>query len=151
MYGRIVWTAEADIASNSSRVEASLQVRKSSAYTGTTGTFSGSVSVDGRSENGSYYGTVASDWVEVATCSTSVYHNDDGTGSIRIEGSVTGPGGTSLAGKTASGGGTTMLDPIPREACITSAENFTDDGNPTIYYQNQAISNPLSTPMISRK
>lgn len=138
MYGQIVWNSTPNIATNKSRVNASLQVRKSSQYTGTTGTFHGELSIGGNSESDSHYGTVASDWVEVVFLSFDVSHRDDGSGSVSISGSVSGPSGTSLAGKTASGGQTVALDPIPRQASLTGAENFTDEGNPAITYKNKA-------------
>lgn len=141
MYGRIVWNSEPNVSTNQSRVNASLQVRKSSQYTGTTGTFSGSLSIGGSSDSGSYYGKVESDWCEVVFYAVDVSHKSDGKGSVNISGSVSGPSGTSLAGKTASGGETVTLDQIPRQAALTGAENFTDEGIPKITYSNPAGDN----------
>ena len=136
--GQIFWISEMDIASNSSLVRATLQVRKSSQFTATTGTFSGFVKIQDDSADGSIYETVGSDWVDVAYNEVRVYHNSDGSGSVYIEGSVSGPSGTSLAGHKASGGATVTLDNIPRQAALTSAQDFTDESNPTIGYSNPA-------------
>ncbi len=139
MYGQIEWWVDSqDIASNTSRVVAHTLVRKSSQYTGTTGTFTGYVSVGGERSDGTYYGEVASDWVEVAYIAKTVQHDSAGNASVYIEGEVKGPSGTSLSGHKASGGETVTLPTIPRQASLTSAQDFTDESNPTIGYSNPA-------------
>lgn len=139
MYGQIEWWVDSqDIASNTSRVVAHTLVRKSSQYTGTTGTFTGYVSVGGERSDGSYYGEVASDWVEVAYITKTVQHDSTGNASVYIEGEVKGPSGTGLSGHKASGGATVSLPVIPRQASLTSAQDFTDESNPTIGYSNPA-------------
>lgn len=138
MRGQIVWWSESYISSNSSYVHASLQVRKESAYSGTTGTFSGTVVVNGSDNSGSYYGTVESEWVEVCSYGITVNHDSQGKASIYISGEIKGPSGTSLAGAKCTGGETVTLDDIPRSVSITSAPNFTDEENPVIGYSNPA-------------
>lgn len=139
MYGQIEWWVDSqDIATNTSRVVAHTLVRKSSQYTGTTGTFTGYVSVGGERSDGSYYGEVASDWVEVAYIAKTVQHDSTGNASVYIEGEVKGPSGTGLSGHKASGGATVSLPAIPRQASLTSAQDFTDESNPTIGYSNPA-------------
>ncbi len=138
MRGQIVWWSESYIETNSSYVHASLQVRKGSDYSGTTGAFSGSVVVNGNDNSGSYYGLVESDWVEVCSHSITVNHNSQGKASIYISGTIKGPSGTSLAGAECTGGETVALDDIPRSVSITSASDFTDEANPVIGYSNPA-------------
>lgn len=145
MYGQIEWWVDSqDIASNTSRVVAHTLVRKSSQYTGTTGTFTGYVSVGGERSDGSYYGEVASDWVEVAYIAKTVQHDSTGNASVYIEGEVKGPSGTGLSGHKASGGAAVSLPTIPRQASLTSAQDFTDESNPTIEYSNPAGSSVAS-------
>lgn len=145
MYGQIEWWVDSqDIASNTSRVIAHTLVRKSSQYTGTTGSFTGYVSVGGERSDGLYYGEVASDWVEVAYIAEIVQHDSAGNASVYIEGEVKGPSGTSLSGHKASGGAAVSLPTIPRQASLTSAQDFTDESNPTIEYSNPAGSNVAS-------
>lgn len=138
MQGQIVWWSESYISSNSSYVRASLQVRKGSAYSGTTGTFFGTVVVNGSDNSDSYYGTVESEWVEVCSYGITVNHDSQGKASIYISGEIKGPSGTSLAGAKCTGGETVTLDDIPRSVSITSAPNFTDEENPVIGYSNPA-------------
>lgn len=136
LYGQIVWWSETDINSNCSYVTAALQFGKSNSYTGTTGTFTGYLNVDGHEDSDSYYGFVESYWHDMFSLRTTVYHNDDGSARCYIGGEVKGPNGTSLAGKVASGGETVTLDTIPREATLTGASNFNDEQNPVINYDN---------------
>lgn len=139
MYGQIEWWVDSqDVATNTSRVVAHTMVRKSSQYTGTTGTFNGYVSIAGDRSDGSYYGEVASEWVEVAYITKNVQHDSAGNASVYIEGEVKGPSGTGLSGHKASGGETVTLPTIPRQASLTSAQDFTDESNPTIGYSNPA-------------
>ena len=100
---------------NSSNVSATLQVRKSSnTSTGTKGTWKGSFQVGSQSTSISYYGTIASSWVNVASLSDTVYHNSDGTGSFVLNATINAPSGTSMAGSSLSSYNTITLDTIPR-------------------------------------
>jgi hypothetical protein len=59
--------------------------------------------------------SINTDWVDFITLSgVTVSHNADGSGSVAISGSVTGPSGTSIASTTSSGSSTVTLERIPR-------------------------------------
>lgn len=138
MTGQIVWSSTANgTAANNSTVTATLQVKRTNSYT-TTGTFSYFFGVGGKSANSSWYGSISSNWVTIATLSDTVSHNANGSGSCYIVGKINGPSGTSLSGNTVSNDQTVTLDTIPRQASITSASNFNDEQNPTITYSNPA-------------
>jgi len=108
----------------------------------TTGTFSGWACINDTSMQGTgtWQGSISNNYQLIYTYSNTVLHNANGKKDVTIYGSVTGPSGTSLAGKTSTGYRTVSLDTIPRNATITSAPNFNDEANPTITY-----SNPLGT------
>lgn len=131
MRGQIVWESVADINSNTSSVTAKLQVRKGSAYSGTTGTFSGYLEIGSGSESDSYYGTVESDWVTVVSFTKTVFHNNDGSGSCYLYGEIQGPSGTTLAGVSVSGADTVDLDVIPRSSSFTCTGD--ELGSPLVF------------------
>lgn len=140
MRGQIIWWADADVGSNTSTVTAVLQVRKGSEYSGTTGTFSGHLEVGSGSADESYYGEVASDWVDVVTLTQTVSHDSEGKATCYLYGEIKGPSGTSLAGVTVSGSATVTLDTIPRASSFTvsgsalgSAVKFTVTRKSTSY------------------
>lgn len=138
LVAQIVWSATSNgTAKNNSTVTASLQIRRSNNYT-TTGTWGGSLQVGSKSESISYYGGVSSSWVTIKTITATIAHNSNGTGTCYIYGRVTGPSGTTMAGYALSSSKTVTLDTIPRGATITSAPNFTDEGNPVLKYSNPA-------------
>lgn len=141
--GRIYWSATAgDMKANSSKVSASLQVRKVSATQATTGTFSYKLTIGSKSTSGSISKSVITDWVTIATLSNvEIAHNSDGTGSVKISGSASGPSGTTLAGLSVSGNKTVTLDKIARYATITSASDFDDEGAPSCKWSNPAGTN----------
>ena len=59
--------------------------------------------------------SINTEWVDFITLSgVTVAHNADGSGSVVISGSVTGPSGTSIASTTSSGSATVTLERIPR-------------------------------------
>ena len=68
----------------------------------------------------------------------TIEHNADGTKSVAISLRCNGQPNTSLSGIVLSGSGTAVLTQIPRDASLTGADNFTDEGNPTITYENKA-------------
>ena len=70
---------------------------------------------------------------QVGYTDITVNHNNDGTGSIYVSGSIS----TSYL-MNGSCGGTIYLPQIARKANITSAPNFNDEENPTITYTNPA-------------
>lgn len=112
--GRIIWWSTAGSSSeNSSNVSAELQIRRNDGYT-TTGTFTGNLQIHTENQNYSWYGSIGSGWTTVKGFNVIVGHNQDGYGQCYIGGSSTGPSGTSLAGKTVSGGQIAVLDRIAR-------------------------------------
>ena len=70
---------------------------------------------------------------QVGYTDITVNHNNDGTGSIYVSGSIS----TSYL-MNGSCGGTIYLPQIARKANITSAPNFNDEESPTITYTNPA-------------
>ncbi len=128
--GKIVCDATADYGLNNSDVTCRIYVRKANDSTlltiPTSGTWSYSMTINGKSFSGTVSKDVLLDWVLLATVSVSdIAHNDDGTKSIAVSGWVTGPNGTNFAGHKTSGSGTFTLDTVPRASTITSAGNVT--------------------------
>jgi hypothetical protein len=74
----------------------------------------------------------------VASGSFTVPHNADGTKKISYSFSVDDNAGQYYTSGDASASGEMTLTTIPRQANITSAPNFNDEENPTIYYNNSA-------------
>jgi hypothetical protein len=99
------------------------------------------VTVNGKTYSGSVsHGISNNSTKTLASGSTTIAHNTDGTKTfsysffMTFEGLVF--GGESIGNKSGSGTGT--LTPIPRQATITSATDFTDEDNPSIIYSNPA-------------
>ena len=115
--GKIDWSSVGDAAKNESVVTTVLWVRRTDNYTSspTYGKdWKGTVKVGSNTEH-KFTGfsssvSVASNWVKLATYTDVIKHNTDGTCSITISGSVTGPSGTSLSSATSSGSKTVELD-----------------------------------------
>ena len=138
--GQIVWSATANgTAANTSTVTITLQVARAygSSYT-TGGTFTGSVTLGGTTKTFSKYAECSTSWVTLYTLTITKAHNNDGTGTCYIAGTINGPTGTTMAGRSVSSSKTVTLDTIPRYASIVSVANFTDEGNPAITYSNPA-------------
>lgn len=135
--GRISISSAANVEGNYSTVTATFSLMKSKKSTAATyGTFEGKFSLEGKEITISEYITLNPNdqYITVATISTKVNHNADGTGKATaiIRGGID---GTSLGVSRASG---LTLDTIPRAATITAAPNFNDEQNPTITYTNPA-------------
>lgn len=127
---KIVCYSSANHDTNKSDVTCKLYVRKGHYSTTltvpTSGTWSYSMSINGKAFSGTVSKDVLLDWVLVATESVNgIAHNDDGTKSIAISGSVTAPAGTTLSGHRSSGSGTAAMDTVPRASSITSASDVT--------------------------
>lgn len=122
--GKIEWSSTSNSSSaNTSTVIANLYARKQNTSSATTGkSWSGYLTIDGERNDFSPTTSISikNDWVLLHTFTKIVSHNDDGSKSITIAGSVTGPSGTSLASATSSGSQFVALDTIPRYATITS-------------------------------
>ena len=96
LQGQIVWSCGSD-----SYLNAYLQIRKGTSTTKTTGTFSYEFEAAGRSERTTWYGSIETEWVTIATINNAVGYGDNG--STYIYGKVTAPTGTTLEGLTVSG------------------------------------------------
>lgn len=129
---------------NRSTITVKVYARRTDSTT-TTGTFSGWACIENTSMQGTgtRYGSISNSYQLIYTYSNTVSHNSNGSKSVTIYGSVTGPSGTSLAGKTSSGNRSITLDTIPRYATINNATNFTDEENPSFTYSNPAGLNNL--------
>ena len=126
--GKIVCDATADYGLNNSDVTCRIYVRKGNDSTlltiPTSGTWAYSMNINGKAFSGSVKKDVLLDWVLLATVSVSdIAHNDDGTKSIAVSGSVTAPSTSVVAHHNTSGSGTFTLDTVPRASTIASAGN----------------------------
>lgn len=133
---KITWSATQNIAENYSMVTATLTYsRTNSGYT-TSGKWSGSITINGTTTSHStteaIYITQNSN-TKAMSATVKVPHNADGSKSVTI--SCTGTIAAADLSST-SCSATVVLDSIPRQASITSASNFTDLDNPTVYYSN---------------
>lgn len=128
--GKIEWSSAANNSANTSDITVKLFVRKGDTTQHLTiptdGTWAYSLNINGAVVNGSVYGSVLEGWGLVyARTVTGISHNNDGSKSITISGSVSAPSGTSFAGHTSSGSGTATFDKIPRASSISSVGNVT--------------------------
>ena len=128
--GKIVCDATADYDLNNSDVTCRIFVRKDNDSTlltiKTGGTWAYSMTINGKTFSGTVKKDVLLDWVLLATVSVSdIAHNDDGTKSITVSGSVTAPSTSVVAGQKTSGSGTFTLDVVPRASAITSVGEVT--------------------------
>jgi len=80
-------------------------------------------------------GTIAAGgWYSLGSRTFTVQHGDDGYRDIEVSASFT----NDVNPGSGSASGTMSLTYIPRAATLTSAPNFADEANPTIYYSNPA-------------
>ena len=136
--GQIVWSSKSNgTTKNSSEVTAELQLMKPNGYT-TTGTWKGSFTVGAKTVNISLFEDIGSNWETIATITTTVSHKADGAGTCYLQAQIDGPTQTTVGGSSVTGSTHVSLDKIARFANILSAEDFTDEGNPTITYSNPA-------------
>lgn len=136
--GKIEWSSTKNDAGNYSLVKGDLYVKKGNDTTtltsSTSGTWTYTFDIGGKSISGSVSKDVLTSWVKVATLTdVNISHDDDGKKNITIKGSVTAPSGTSYAGKTSSGSKSVALDNIPRISKPTAAASATMKGKLTIY------------------
>lgn len=136
--GQIVWSSTSNgTAANTSKVTATIQVRRTNSYT-TSGHWKGALNIGGTSKSFNIYKQVTNAWVTLLSFSETIAHAASGVGTCYISGQINGPGETTQANSVVYDNATVTLDTIPRYASITSAPNFTDEGNPTIQYTNPA-------------
>ena len=120
---------------NNTEVRATLYYSRTDGYK-TYGTWSGSLTINGNTKTGSTSIQLnGSNTVSVISHTVTVPHNADGTKSITISASG-GASGTTLTSTSCSKKIT--LEPIPRQANLTAANDFNDEGNPIITYNNLA-------------
>jgi hypothetical protein len=132
------WTASQNIAGNYSDITIKHVLVIGSAYSLNIGSRSNSCTVDGAAQS---YSSPAINRkggsVALGTTTHRVNHNADGskTCTIRDVFNINATlDGVKVSNITASGNIT--LDAIPRQATITSANDFTDDGTPSLQYSN---------------
>lgn len=119
---RIIWSSTKNDSNNTSTVTATVQIKKTGSSS-TSGTFSGTITIDGTSYSVSKYGGWAwGDWRTVGSASKTVTHNENGTKAINISTSLK-QTGTSMAG-TYSASGTATLDTINRASKLGAIEDF---------------------------
>ncbi len=126
--GRINWNSTSNgSVNNSSNVYAELQIHRTDSYT-TTGTWNGSLTIDGKTESFSSHLAISSSWVTIKSFTkNNIAHDSDGKKSITISGSCNGPSGTTMAGHSVSGSSSVTLDNIPRYIA-----NFSYTAKPSI-------------------
>ena len=119
---RIVWSSTKNDSNNTSNVTATVQIKKTGSSS-TSGTFGGTITIDGTSYPVSKYGSWAwGDWRTVGSASKTVTHNENGTKAINISANLK-QTGTSMAG-TYTASGTATLDTINRASKLNAIEDF---------------------------
>ena len=119
---RIVWSSTKNDSNNTSNVTATVQIKKTGSSS-TSGTFSGTITIDGTSYPVSKYGSWAwGDWRTVGSASKTVTHNENGTKAINISANLK-QTGTSMAG-TYTASGTATLDTINRASKLNVIDDF---------------------------
>ena len=108
---QINWQANANVSGNYSDVSAQLFYRRTNSGYTTSGTIGGVIDIDGTDYGYGGHVSIGTGWVQVASASKRVYHNNDGTKGIWI-GATGGISGTSMS-STSCGSGVN-LDTIPR-------------------------------------
>ena len=96
-----------------------------------------SINFNGTTYSGNIMSYNGSSTVTLKSGSATIPHNSDGTKSISYSFSVSSISASYLPG-SASKSGSMTLTAIPRQATITSAQNFNDEQNPSISYTNSA-------------
>lgn len=143
LQGYISWTSTSNgSAANTSNVTARLYIRKDPTTTTepTYGHWTFRLTVNGSNYGAtSWYGSVGQSYVNIASYTlNNVAHNADGSKSITISGSCTGPSGTTMSGYTASGSGTAVLDKIPRYATVTQSNTEKTETTITIKWTSDS-------------
>lgn len=128
--GKLEWTSTSNgSTANSSNVVVKLYARKQGSSQATSGTFKGSITIDGTKTTFSQNKSVQNSWVLISTSSKTVSHNANGTKSITIAGEVGSVSGTTLANIKSTGSTSITLDTIPRYATIQNV-SITNDESP---------------------
>lgn len=129
--GAIDWYATPNIEGNYTELLLKIFVRKrpSSLTTSTTGTWSFTYGISGNTKSYTNYTSVLTSWVYLGSRTIKVEHENDGTASVTIKGSVYGPSGTSYSGKTSSGSQTITLETIPRASSVSLSTSSVEVGD----------------------
>lgn len=143
LIGMISWSSTPNVSGNYSDVKATIYVRKDNddmkLTIPTSGKWSYSLTINGSTVSGTTSKNVLTDWVELTTHTVSkVSHSADGSKTITISGSVTGPSGTSMEGKVTSGSRSVAMDTIPRTSTVTATN--ANIGSTTTITINRAAS-----------
>lgn len=138
LQGKIEWSeSEPSIENNTSKVHTKLYAKAGTGGTSGKG-WSGNVNVNGSNHSWSSLSsslTVAGSYVLVKEFDDVITHNDDGSKTITISGSISGPSGTSISGVTSSGSKNVKLSTIPRASEITATN--ADIGSSSIIVINK--------------
>lgn len=121
---RITWSSSPNVTGNYSLVTMHLQYRRTNGYT-THGTVTGYININGQTGNYSKSATIGDKWVEVASGTIHVNHNNDGTKKCWI-GASGGISGTSFS--STSCGKVVTLDAIPRASGMGLSASSVDAG-----------------------
>ena len=142
--GKIEWESSSNGSSaNSSTVTAKLYVRRTDGHTTSGHEWRTYLEIAWNGTSCSYYSdsiSVTSGWVLMLTHTVTVNHNNDGTGSTWIYGSVAGPYGTKAADWESTGGATCYFDTIPRAGDLTGFSTNSNylDGTLSMSYNAKA-------------
>lgn len=132
-YLRVDWTATQSIANNSTTISYTVKSggTNSDRYVkaGPITVLLNGVEIYKRTDRFQLYSNLV-----LKTGTLTIPHNSDGSKSITYSISAA----LYDAGQNCKCSGTITLDSIPRQADLTSAPNFNDEGNPTITYSNPA-------------
>lgn len=134
----LTWSATQNIAGNYSTISWTLKGSGSASSWYNSAPFK--VKINGESVFSSSTRIQLSNGTLVGSGEKTIYHNDSGQAnlSIYIEAAIY------TNAVNCSGSGNWTLDNIPRAAAIKTADNFTDEGNPTITYTNYLGNNVTS-------
>lgn len=141
-YRIVVTENSTNIANNTSNVTVKVQVWRTNTGYETYGTGTCFVNIDGTTYTQAITTSqrfTYNSYTEVFSRTLNITHNDNGTKALYVSSYI-----NHSRFDSTSQGFTVNLTNIPRYATITSAPNFTDEGNPTITYQNSAGSNVSS-------
>ena len=135
-YRIVVTENSTSIANNTSSVSVSVQAwRTNTGYT-TSGTGTCYCNINGSSYSDSISNSqkiTYNSYTTLFSRTVTISHNADGSKSIYVEAKI-----SHARFDSSYNGFTVTLTKIPRQANITAVVNFTDEGNPTITYQNSA-------------
>lgn len=138
---RIRWSATADSSTRKSTVTAYLDYRRTNSGYKTYGTIRGQLNINGAVSNFSNRVTISSGWVNVASFTTTVWHNGDGSKAcwIGASGAIS---GTTL--RSTSCGAVVYLDKIAAQSGATTSSG-TVYGKDIQYYVHGASASDIFT------